>query len=178
MYDVDSRDQVLELKGVPQASPGAPLPLIIATDNALTVAFLVHEPSSTAGVERPRMVDTATAGEQVAVIRFRGPLAHQFGPPNDESLTGHPLATRGLRPYGAYEVRDSSWIRALERQNRVHPLHRPDAFAQRRHFIFTFHDSTFECVAEALEVVDILQGSIASTGHEVLRQLGLSVPAA
>ncbi|HEX8863370.1 MAG TPA: hypothetical protein VGC06_30595 [Actinomycetes bacterium] len=54
--------------------------------------------------------------------------AWQWGPPNDEALQGHPLVDRGLRPYGVFRVEGSSWIRQLERMNRVHPQHRPEAF--------------------------------------------------
>jgi hypothetical protein len=47
--------------------------------------------------------------------------------------------------------RDSPWIAALERRNRVHRLHDPERFASRRHFILPFHDSTFECIADVVE---------------------------
>ena len=33
--------------------------------------------------------------------------------------------------------------------NAVHPHHRGDSFKNYRHFIFAFHDSTFECLAGA-----------------------------
>ena len=63
-----------------------------------------------------------------------------------------PRAHRYPRPYGIYEVRHSSWVRALERMNRVHSGHDPERFARLRHYVFTFHDSTFECVAEDVQV--------------------------
>jgi hypothetical protein len=76
-----------------------------------------------------------------------------LGPPNDEALLGHPLAARGLSHYGAYEVIDSSWIRKLERMNSVHDRHDSSRFFKdKRHFVFTFHDSTFECIARGFEV--------------------------
>ncbi len=71
-----------------------------------------------------------------------------FGPPNDEAFAGHPLASRGLQPYGAFEVLASSWIRQLERMNAVHRHHDPEDFAVYRHIVLAFHDSTFECIAE------------------------------
>ena len=75
-----------------------------------------------------------------------------FGAPNDEAFAGHPLASRGLHPYGAFEVRSSSWIRQLERMNSVHPFHKPERFQRLKHFVFAFHDSTFECVAESYAI--------------------------
>jgi hypothetical protein len=73
-----------------------------------------------------------------------------FGSPNDEAFHGHPLAERGLGPYGAYRVEDSSWIRRLERMNSVHPRHDPERFRALTHCVLSFHDSTFECVAEGV----------------------------
>jgi len=75
-----------------------------------------------------------------------------FGPPNDEAFRGHPFASRGLHPYGAFRVEGSSWIRKLERMNRVHQAHEPERFRTLQHLVFAFHDSTFECVCEQFEV--------------------------
>jgi hypothetical protein len=75
-----------------------------------------------------------------------------FGPPNDEGLEGHPLYSRGLDYHNCFEVRESSWIRSFERMNRVHMWHDATRFARYRHFIITFQDSTFECIAERYRV--------------------------
>jgi hypothetical protein len=83
-----------------------------------------------------------------------------FGPPNDEAFHGHPLAERGLHPYGAFRIVNSSWIRTLERMNSVHPHHRPEVFWKRQHFVFAFHDSTFECICNEFDVAK-MRGSIA-----------------
>ena len=88
----------------------------------------------------------------IAVARFVRPHAHMFGPPNDEAFHGHPLAGRGLERYGVFRVEDSSWIRQLERMNSVHALHNPERFSRLVHFVFSFHDSTFECVADDVEI--------------------------
>ncbi len=46
-----------------------------------------------------------------------------------------PLAARGLKKDGAFEVKDSSWVR--------------DSFGGKgKHYVFTFKDALFECVAE------------------------------
>lgn len=80
-------------------------------------------------------------------------IPHTFGPPSDEIFERRPLASRGLKPYSVFEVKSSPWIRSLVHMNSVHPRHDPDRFADERHFIFTFRDSTFECIARAFEVV-------------------------
>lgn len=72
----------------------------------------------------------------------------KFGYPNDEALAGHPLYEKGLNGYGVYEVFNSSWIKLSTEQNRVAFPQTPDSTD--RHFIFTFHDSTLECIAREL----------------------------
>jgi len=72
--------------------------------------------------------------------------------PNDEALNAHPLYGRGLRDYEFAEVENSLWMAELEQANRVHPDHSPRSFADLRHFILPFHDSTFECVARSVEL--------------------------
>lgn len=102
------------------------------------------------------------SGAPVAVVMFRGCYAHMFGPPNDEAFDGHPLFSRGLKPYRVYEVENSSWLRRLERMNAVHPSHDTARFlANKKHFVFAFHDSTFECIAKGFEI-ETHRGSVAS----------------
>ena len=80
-----------------------------------------------------------------AVIEFLGCLVTSFGLPNDEALPGHPLFGHGLDYYGCFEVLDSRWRTEAEAQNRVQF---PQAdYGDVRHFAFTFHDSSFECLA-------------------------------
>jgi hypothetical protein len=89
-----------------------------------------------------------------------------FGPPNDESIPGHPLAKRGLEYYSVSEVNKSSWIRALARMNEGHPHRSATPYAGFKHFIFAFKDRVFECVAEGFDlsthrgsVSDVLRAS-------------------
>lgn len=69
----------------------------------------------------------------------------------DEALGGHPLARAGLQHYSVHEVHGSTLISELERRNSVHPRHDRASHLSRRHFVFTFHDSTLECVVPAEE---------------------------
>ena len=89
-------------------------------------------------------------GAGTAVVRFRLAKASRFGLPNDEALGGHPLYDRGLEYYALGEVLNSSWAVEAERHNRVCFPNSP-AWKARR-FIFTFHDSTFECLADDLQL--------------------------
>lgn len=161
MYEVDDRDSVVELQDIPQSDVGAPLPAVVAAEHELDLIYLASEPDPNWDGTYVQVVRTNSDGELVARVRFERPYAHMFGPPNDEAFSGHPLAGRGLRPYAAWEVRESSWVRKLERMNSVHPYHNPESFSLYRHFIFAFHDTTFECIAWRYKVA-LERGSIAS----------------
>lgn len=80
------------------------------------------------------------------------PLMHLLGPPNDEAIRGHPLWRRGLDSYRAYQVEQSSLLRRIAVMNYVHPRNDPASFDHFRHYILTFEDSTFECVAKSYTI--------------------------
>lgn len=94
----------------------------------------------------------------------------KFGYPNDEARSGHLLAERGMDTYGVFEVVGSRWVAANTEQNRKVFPNTPDSAL--RHFVFTFHDSTFECVARGLRPTlttkpldGVLSGLIATTSN-------------
>ena len=132
------RESLVELVDIPASDPGAPSPAIYANEHELLVAY--HLSSRIKG-----------DSEQIVsgLVLFERVDTHLFGSPNDEALHGHRLAKLGLQPYRFYEVRNSTWIADLCARNRAHPLHQDSAYAQLRHFAFTFHDTTLEVVAQA-----------------------------
>lgn len=145
MYPVDDLDRVAKLQDVPQSDIGSPEPMVLGDEDSLLLCYLASEPEA-AG-------DGASPTWPMILVYFGSVTVHLFGPPNDEAFEGHPLALRGLEPYGAFEVLDSSWIRQLERMNAVHPEHDRAHFLQnKRHFVFAFHDSTLECVAQGYSI--------------------------
>jgi len=94
-------------------------------------------------------------GYGVVVAHFEGCIITRFGYPNDEALGGHPLYESGLQHYGVFEVYGSSWPSELEARNR---RVFPDSHSfDYRHFIFTFHDSTFECLATGIRFESCIQ---------------------
>ena len=99
------------------------------------------------------------SNELCAVVAFKRPFAHMSRPPNDEAFEGHPLASRGLKPYSVFEVEKSSWVGAVERMIAAHPYHRTEPFSSFKFFIFSLHDSTFGCVADAFSIV-LCRGSV------------------
>src|SRR5262245_23483995 len=162
MYPVDELDTVVALGHVPRPDVGAPLPVVLADEWRLLLAYIVSEPDPNWDGTSVRMVSPECDGLPVAVARFDRPSDHMFGAPNDEAFSGHPLAERGLRPYAVFEIQQSSWIRQLRRMTSVHPQHRRDWFMEgKKHFVFAFHDSTFECIAHGFDLL-VHRGSIVS----------------
>jgi len=107
-YSVTGHDAVVPLSDIPQSSVSTPLPCIVATEHSLAVAFLLQERDHSWDGSSIRLVSHDSDGEFIGVIRFNRAIAHFFGPPNNEAFRGHPLADRGLEPYGAYEITSSS----------------------------------------------------------------------
>ncbi len=134
---------------VPPSSAGAPLPHVFADEGRLVVAYIANAPDPSFDGTNPRSVSSVTGNQSVAVLTADPYLAFQFGPPNDEAISGHRLYPLGLRAHEAFEVRNSSWIASLEKANRVHSSHTPELFLDYRHFIVAFHDSTLEFIAES-----------------------------
>lgn len=148
MYTVDKPDRVHELADVPFPSPEAPEPLVLANEDTLVVAYLpaarLSEQASGAGLGSARTI----------IVVFHECYGIHFGLPNDEAFASHPLADRGLRPCGAFEVEHSSWLRNLDMRNRAHPRHKPEEFQLLHHWVWTFHDSVLECAARSYEAID------------------------
>jgi len=128
MYTVDQRDAVVALENVPNSDTGAPLPRIVCNEQSLFLAFIMSEPDPDWNGTYAKGIGDHSKDMPIAVVRFIYPCAHIFGPTNDEAFAGHPLAEPGLKPYGAFEVRFSSWVRTLERMNSVHPYHQKSNF--------------------------------------------------
>jgi hypothetical protein len=139
-------------------------------EHTLLLAYLLENRSSDWDGSTIRVVGPSSEDEPIALVEFKRYDAYMFGPPNDEAFDGHPLYGRGLHPYGAFVIKGSSWIRQLARMNSVHPYHKAERYAKLRHYIFAFHDSTFECVAEGFEIA-IHKGSMKEILPEMTKLL-------
>jgi hypothetical protein len=123
-----SEERAVVLADWPQPIAGGPEPHVLANDTSLSLRY-------------------RTDNDRFAVVHFPLCMYLIFGHPNDEALGGHPLLSRGLKYYAVHEVLNSSLIRMLERRNSVHPRHDPAAYLRDcKHYLFTFQDSTLECV--------------------------------
>lgn len=116
--DQTAADRVVRI-AVPEPDVDHPLPVVLAKDGTVVLSYM------------------AWLGRKHShiILSFHTAFGHRFGPPDKRGVAAHPLAAGGLKPDGAFEVRDSTWIR--------------DAFGGKgKHYVFTFKDATFECAAE------------------------------
>lgn len=117
---------------------GSPCPTLIQTDHTVALVYLL----GSSGIE----------GNLVATIEFKSCVSAKLGSPNDEVNAGHPLFGKGFEGYTALRVVNSPWIDELKSINSVHDFYDPNYWVDLHHFVFGFHDSTFECVARSFEV--------------------------
>jgi hypothetical protein len=99
MYTVDRHDRVVELAEVLRPSVGAPLPVVLADEGRLLLAYLLDVPVPGWDGTWTRVVDVDTA-TPVVLVRFTGVAAWQWGPPNDEVRQAL-VAARNLRLHAA-----------------------------------------------------------------------------
>jgi hypothetical protein len=144
-----------ELADVPQMDTGAPFPIVLASGSRVVLSYLLA---------------TSEHAPQCAVVTFERPRTHSLGSPGDETLHGHPLYGKGLTFYAAFRVSNSESIKRLQAIDSVHRLHKPESFQSLSHFIFTFHDSTFECVAHSM-AWQILNTDDLSTRIQAMTQV-------
>jgi hypothetical protein len=147
----DGQERVQPIDVGVRWDPGAPMPHLLQSESRTFLVFHVFDqPPGRIGTVANVTDSTSFAPRPLGVVQWVSCRGAVLGSPNDEAYHGHRLWDQGLSDVGAYraaEVLNSSWVAGLETANRVHPRHRPEAFASDRHFILGFHDSTFECVA-------------------------------
>ncbi len=79
-----------------------------------------------------------------ATVKFNNCLATKFGHPNDEAALGMPKYSQ--LEYDVCEVKNSDWIKEHEEINNF--SFPGTSYSEFRHFVFFFHDSTFESISK------------------------------
>ena len=128
---------------------GAPTPKILASEHFLLLFYFVGEQDGLSEIIKQRDV---VSDRGVGIIRFNRYLNFKFGSPNSEVLNGHPYFKFGLRAHMFYEIQNSDWIEEIIKINSVHPRHEKWLFDDYFHYVLTFQDSMFECIAQSYEV--------------------------
>lgn len=135
-------DYIIELELPWPPGGGAPEPRLWLSEQEAVLAY--------------RVGPTGTEPGAFAVLRFPGCEFAMFGTPGHNGLFLHPLHRLGLELYGIYEVLNSSfdpgkrqWMTDARGAPRAASPGSPSGSrGSSRHFIITFHDQTFECIAD------------------------------
>jgi hypothetical protein len=143
-----------ELKNIDTKYPinmGAPAPKIICDDNNLTLLFYVDlfDLSKTTDKIKERDIFNDSG---VATLTFKFFRIYKFGVPNDDLIIAHPYYKLGLKPYSFYLVEDSDWIKDIKRIEKHHPYFNEKKYNDLNHYIITFKDNTFECIAKGFSI--------------------------
>jgi hypothetical protein len=90
-----------------------------------------------------------------AVVELVGCVAKTFSYSTDMGEDGRPYSFFDLKSGGIYEIVDSEWLLKVEEEvfGRVQGTSAATKrdFKLMRHYVFTFHDTTFQCIAEGLK---------------------------
>jgi hypothetical protein len=153
--NISNNEQAESIDFHPLWEPGSPNPYLLQSDNkAFLVYKIKNEPHKFAIVEW---------------VQCRGAV---LGGLNDEAISGHRLWNKGLKDcLFAAEVKHSSWIEELRKENSVHPYHDDEMFSSLRHYILLLKDSTFECIA-APYIIEVVEKSQEEVLNLVVAQLG------
>ncbi|MBD1432702.1 hypothetical protein H8B06_07700 [Sphingobacterium sp. DN00404] len=140
--------ELIEIKGLFEMDFGSPSPTILSNDNELFIAFYAdRQNSSTIPQERNIIHDTG-----IFALKFKVYLKYAFGLPGEETIQGHPYSKLGMKSYSFYELKNSELIKSLQDIEKVHPQYNPKKWEMYRHYILTFHDNMFECIAQDFEI--------------------------
>ena len=132
---------------------GAPLPFLLRNDYRTFLTFYVGEQKRDWNGTTVTVVDPASSNDaSLCLVTFNGCASAKLGHPNDEVHTGHPLYGRGLDSYTAQIVKNSPWLREVAKTNSAHAGDNPKRWQSLSHYVFWFHDSTFECLAESFGI--------------------------
>lgn len=149
LHNLKLNMKLIEIKGIFDMDAGAPSPLLVAGESYLKVLFYTdNEPYCCA-------------------LEFVKVMHHKFGIPGNETINGHPYYQLGLGPYGFFELVGSDYIKFYKAISEVHERFDAARWESYRHFIVTFHDTMFECIATDYEVHNIpleLYNQISSAG--------------
>ena len=134
--------KLIAIQGLFKINPASPSPIVFSTMEGTCICFyLIPEDGMALNTAR-------------IILKFRVCIEYTFGGPSGELVYGHPYYELGLDGSLFYELQDSDWIKACERINSIHPQHDPERWKKFKHYILTFHDNMFQCIAEGFEAIE------------------------
>jgi len=132
---------------------GAPLPHLFINDHKAYLSFYIQNIEPNWDGTYVKVVDLKDERPaSLALVEFKQCTIAKLGSPNDEVFHGHPLEGKGIEAYTPLKVKNSTWIEEIKNINKVHSNYKEENWTDCNHFIFGFHDTTFECIADSFEV--------------------------
>jgi hypothetical protein len=132
---------------------GAPLPFLLCNDYRTYLTFYMRDQDPDWDGTSVKIVNPASVQDAaLCLVSFERCTSAKLGHPNDEAQHGHWLAGRGLEGYTAQVVKNSPWLKEVAKTNSAHRNDRPEIWNSLNHYVFWFHDRTFECLAESYEI--------------------------
>lgn len=151
--------KLIEIKDLFEMDSGAPCPSVISNDRELFLTFFLDE-------------DSDFKNQKTIIIKFKIFLKYSFGFPNDEMINQHPYSKLGLESYSFYELDGSDYIETLEKIGKKHSYYNAMRWKKFKHYILTFHDNMFECIAEDFEIIDPKEFDLHRKITEFLSNVG------
>jgi len=141
---------------------GAPLPHVVSDGCKVFLIYYIGESNPKWTAQEHVIIDLNTKRSDItALVEFDHCYIYKFGGANDEVINGHPLAKHGLERYEAHIIENSSWLEEQVRINSIHRYFNQASWDGYKHYLFTFHDEMFECLAKGYRV-DVFKGSISA----------------
>jgi len=116
----------------PEIMVGAPSPMVFADEHVLYLSYYDIE-------------------GDVALVRFEHCFEFKMGMPGEDQISKSPYSGLGLINFEVHTVENSLWLEGLESRYNV-----ISSFSQNEreytHYVFAFHDRTFECVSSGYSV--------------------------
>jgi len=144
MYQCNGNENLIALE-IPLPYRDAPLPILLADELNLILSYVVADSDD---AQDSTGLGHLYEEEPMLAVKFQNPVAHFQGPPDDGGIQNHPLAAAGLQAYGIYVVENSPWIEQLRVMQIRSGLYRASDWEPLKHYLFSFHSMSFECIAE------------------------------
>ncbi len=134
--------ELVEIKNVIKMDNGGASPMVVSNENQLYLIFYkdISEQSYNNYDDR-------------YIMKFGLYLKYNFGIPNNESLYNHPYGKLGVESYSFYELKKSPLLEEMESIEKLHPYYNKSNWLGYKHYIITFHDSMFECIAKDFKLI-------------------------
>ncbi len=144
---------------------GVPEVRVLSNSNTTVVVFYNGDKGG------PSFNEAKQTDVNAMAVYFENCIIHKLGNPNDEVLHGHALYKFGLNVYAGQQIEHSQWLAEVIKVNSVHSRRNPVMFEKYKHYLISFKENTFECLAESYRVEVHSDKSVAELCMLVAAQL-------